>query len=103
MARAGFFGHGTLAGLSIQARLLGYYPAAGYGFWEVGENLAWATPELSAGRMLRLWLRSPEHRANLLLASWREIGIGVVHVGSAPGVFGDLPATIVTVDFGARR
>ena len=45
----------------------------------------------------------PEHRANILTARWRQIGISVVHVGSSGSVFGGGPVTIVTTDFGVRR
>jgi uncharacterized protein YkwD len=49
-----------------------------------------------------LWLSSPPHRANLMTARWREIGLGAVHSTGAPGVYRGGPATIVTADFGAR-
>lgn len=103
MAREGYFGHEALDGLSIEARLERFYPSAGHRFWAVGENLAWGSPGLGPTRALRLWLRSPLHRENLFTRGWREIGIGAVHVDSAPGIFGGMPATIVTVDFGVRR
>jgi uncharacterized protein YkwD len=103
MARAGYFAHEALGGMSVAARLGRYYPSAGYGFWSVGENLAWGSPNLGAARTLHEWLRSPPHRENLFMREWREIGIGAVHVDSAPGVFGGTPVTLVTVDFGVRR
>jgi uncharacterized protein YkwD len=103
MAREGYFGHETLGGLSVGDRISRYYPSAGSRYWSVGENLAWASPDLGATRAMRLWLGSPMHRENLLTAEWREIGIGTVHVASAPGIFGGAPVTIVTVDFGVRR
>jgi uncharacterized protein YkwD len=103
MAREGYFSHVALGGLSIEDRLKSYYPVAGSRYWAVGENLAWGTPDLGATRALHLWLRSPMHRENLFTAEWREIGIGAVHVDSAPGIFGGGPVTIVTVDFGVRR
>ena len=48
-------------------------------------------------------MKSPEHRANLLSAKWREIGLSAVHVQAAPGTFDGLDVTIVTADFGVRR
>ena len=69
----------------------------------MGENLVYSSPDLGAGEALKLWANSPEHRKNLLGSSWREIGISAVHVDSAPGTYGDGPATIVTADFGVRR
>jgi uncharacterized protein YkwD len=103
MARDGYFSHETLGGLSLADRLSRYYPSAGSRYWSVAENLAWASPDLGATRVMHMWLRSPMHRENLLTAEWREIGIGAVHVDSAPGIFGGAPVTIVTVDFGVRR
>jgi uncharacterized protein YkwD len=50
-----------------------------------------------------MWLRSPVHRANLLAAQWREIGIGAVHVTSAPRMYRGAPVTVITADFGVRR
>ena len=48
-------------------------------------------------------MASPEHRANILTARWREIGVSAVHVAAAPGVYHGLDVTIVTTDFGVRR
>ena len=47
-------------------------------------------------------MNSPEHRANLLDRSWREVGLSAVHAASAPGVYGGDEVTIVTADFGFR-
>ena len=52
---------------------------------------------------LQLWLDSPPHRKTLLSRQWREVGLGAVHVASAPGTFGGREVTIVTADFGVRR
>jgi uncharacterized protein YkwD len=48
-------------------------------------------------------MHSPEHRANILTARWRDIGIAAVHVDSAPGTYQNLPVTIITTDFGVRH
>jgi uncharacterized protein YkwD len=103
MAREGYFGHEALDGSSVDARIVRFYPSAGRRLWAVGENLVWGSPDLGATRALRLWLASSLHRENLFTAEWCEIGIGAVHVPSAPGIFGGAPVTIVTVDFGVRR
>jgi uncharacterized protein YkwD len=75
----------------------------GAGRWIVGENLVWASPDLSAQEALEMWLDSPEHRKILMRPAWREIGLGAVHSLSAPGVYGGLAATILTADFGVRK
>jgi uncharacterized protein YkwD len=102
MARLGFFSHNSANGQSFSQRLAHSYTPSGFRSWSVGENLVWGGPDIGAARALRLWLASPPHRAILLTARWREIGLGAVHAVSAPGVYGGRPATIVTADFGAR-
>jgi len=102
MARLGFFSHNSANGASFSQRIAQFYPSRGFHSWAVGENLVWGGPDIGPVRALRLWLSSPPHRANLLAARWREIGLGAVHSSSAPGVYGGRAATIVTADFGAR-
>ena len=102
MARRGYFSHNSANGASFSQRLSYFYPAGGYRSWAVGENLVWGSPDVGAARALRLWLGSPLHRANLLNPRWREVGLAAVHSTSAPGVYRNAPATIITADFGAR-
>jgi uncharacterized protein YkwD len=62
----------------------------------VGENLAWAVgPLAEAHAVVNLWLASPEHRANLLRAGYRTVGVGI-RVGSFEGYAG---ASVITTDF----
>lgn len=43
--------------------------------WRVGENLAWGTEEYGTVRSIfRAWMRSPEHRANIL-GAYSQVGI----------------------------
>jgi uncharacterized protein YkwD len=102
MARLGYFSHNSANGSPFSSRIATYYPARGYRSWTVGENLLWASPDVGAARALRLWLSSPPHRANLLSARWREVGVAAVHADRAPGVYGNAPTTVVTADFGTR-
>jgi len=102
MARKGYFSHNSANGASFSQRLAYFYPARGFRSWSVGENLLWSSPDVGAARALKLWLASPPHRANLLNPRWREIGLAAVHSTSAPGVYHNAPATIVTADFGVR-
>jgi uncharacterized protein YkwD len=102
MARLGYFSHNSANGAPFSRRIVAFYPARGYRSWTAGENLLWASPNVGAARALKLWLASPPHRANLLSPRWRELGLSAVHSSSAPGVYGNAPATIVTADFGAR-
>jgi len=101
MAEHGFFQHTSLDGSPFWKRVESAYPKNG-SRWSVGENLAWASPGLSARQTLALWLASPPHRKNLLSPAWREIGLGAVHA-FAGGVYSGHDVTILTADFGLRR
>lgn len=103
MARRGFFRHESPDGSEFWKRVQRYYGSSGYGYWSVGENLLWSSPDVDAKEALRMWLASPPHRKTLLSRQWREIGLGAVHVASAPGAYAGREVTIVTADFGVRR
>jgi uncharacterized protein YkwD len=103
MATRGFFAHESADGSSFWKRVERFYPSRGFNYWSAGENLAYGSPSMSADGAVRAWMNSPGHRANILSTSWTEIGIGAVHVDSAPGVYAGRPATIITTDFGVRR
>ena len=103
MARVGYFSHDSANGSAFWRRVQRYYPSSGRQYWSVGENLLWASPDVDAAGAVKMWLASPEHRANLLKGDWREIGLSTVHVPSAPGVYHGLEVTIVTADFGVRK
>jgi uncharacterized protein YkwD len=103
MARDGYFAHDSADGSAFWKRIQSFYPSSAWAFWSVGENLLWASPEVTPARALRLWLASPEHRANLMNPRWREIGVGAVHEAAAPGVYQGRDVTIVTTDFGVRK
>ena len=102
MAEDGYFAHESANGGAFWRRIQRFYGMGRYHSWQVGENLLWSSPDVDAAAALRMWLASPEHRANLLNGKWREIGVSAVHVESAPGAYHGLPVTIVTADFGAR-
>jgi len=87
MLRRDYFAHGNFPG-----RMVEFHVSLHTG----GENLAWGSgPYGSAGEVVREWLASPEHRANLLAAGFSRIGIGL-----ARGTFlGTGDATVVTADF----
>jgi uncharacterized protein YkwD len=53
--------------------------------WHVGENLAWGVGEYgTVPSIFRAWLRSPEHRQNLLNGNYTQTGINLT-VGSLEG------------------
>ena len=69
------------------------YGVAGH---RIGENLGWGTGAGGSPRAIVVaWLRSPEHRANLLRPSFTRVGVGDV-VGTFQGYAG---AHVVTADF----
>lgn len=66
----------------------------------LGETLA-VVPRCgggSAGTIVRMWMRSPPHRAILLTPRFRRIG-----VGKRTGSLGSGHSCVVTADFGSRR
>jgi uncharacterized protein YkwD len=80
-----------------------FWPGPGYGSWSAGENLAWGAPGITATQTVSRWMRSPGHRANILNRSWRNIGLGAVHVRRPVGYFGAWDdVTIVAAEFGRR-
>jgi uncharacterized protein YkwD len=101
MVRRRYFGHDSLGGGSFVDRIRHSGYLNGARSWTVGENLAWGTHRSSAPRAITsMWMNSPGHRANILNASFREVGIGLA-IG-APGAGGGPAATYAT-DFGAKR
>jgi uncharacterized protein YkwD len=87
MLRRDYFAHGNFPGRMAAFHVSGR---------AAGENLAWGSgPYGRPGEVVREWLASPEHRANLLAAAFSRIGIGL-----AQGTFlGTSDATVVTADF----
>jgi len=102
MAQKGYFAHESADGSSFFKRIASYYPYRGYSRWSAGENILYSTPDIDSAASLRLWMNSPEHRANLLSRRWRDIGLGALHAASAPGVYNGDAVTVVTADFGVR-
>jgi uncharacterized protein YkwD len=103
MANDGYFAHASADGSVFWKRIRSFYASTPWSYWSVGENLLWSSPDVGASGALQLWLHSPEHRANLMNPSWREIGVAAVHAAAAPGAFEGLDVTIVTTDFGVRH
>ena len=82
----------VLAHGALRARLAAY-DARGPSF---GENLAWGVgSKAGPHEIVRMWLASSGHRANLLRPGWRRVGIGAP-VGTFAGYRN---ATVVTADF----
>jgi uncharacterized protein YkwD len=103
MASDGYFAHESADGSAFWKRIQRFYASSPFRYWSVGENLLWSSPDIDPQGALKLWEDSPEHRANLLNARWREIGVSAIHVTAAPGTYNGLDVTIVTTDFGVRH
>jgi uncharacterized protein YkwD len=101
MLRRHYFSHTSLSGETFVARIRRTGYMQGVHRWRVGENLAlgkpdWGTPST----VVRAWMHSPAHRANILNSHFREIGIGLV---VAPPRDGWGMAVAYTTDFGITR
>jgi uncharacterized protein YkwD len=70
--RCGTFSH-TPCGSKMNAAM----SRTGYarGCFSVGENLAWVSVGVTPRQVVKAWLSSPEHRANLLDAGFRDTGV----------------------------
>jgi uncharacterized protein YkwD len=79
MVRKRYFAHDSRSGADFKSRILHTgYVRAGRGA-VLGENLAWGSQvEATPRSIVRSWMASPGHRANILQPKFREIGIGVV-------------------------
>lgn len=95
-----YFSHTTPTGVSFVDRIMKQdYVDPGEG-WTLGENLAWGSYQLATPKaIVRAWMHSPGHRANILNPQFHEIGIGVVVGAPERGV--ESGATYAT-SFGTR-
>ena|ERR671935_2108924 len=93
MLRTGVFAHGAF---TARIRSVGVRTP------RIGENLAWVengaaspTPSSVARLIVKLWLESPAHRANLLRPGYRLLGVAAPN-----GPFAGHPSVqMVTADF----
>ena len=80
LVRCGQFSH-TACGLDFTTRI----SEAGYRYGEAGENIAMGPSAVGSPRAIMLaWLRSSEHRRNLIDPGYRDQGIAMM-AGSMPG------------------
>jgi uncharacterized protein YkwD len=90
MAAKGYFAHNSPEGLTPWH----WFKTAGYNFVYAGENLA--VRFYDSVDVVRAWMDSPGHRANILNSKFTEIGIGI-----AEGTFEGRPTVFVVQMFGA--
>jgi uncharacterized protein YkwD len=101
MAEEDYFSHITPDGETPLDRIRanGYLsdPQAGY---VVGENIAWGTLWLATPQsIVKAWMESPGHRANILDGGYRETGVGMEPRPPASLAEGQ-PGALYTQDFG---
>ncbi len=103
MVRRRYFAH-TSPGRVTFARRIERTRYASGAAKKLGENLAWGMGDPAApSAIVRGWMQSPEHRANVLDPAFRSIGIGI-----APGVPVATASSAAptgatyTTDFGSR-
>lgn len=102
MERHNCFDHECPGEASVESRLRNvHYLLSGLSSWLYGENIAWGGGDYGTPvAMVKAWMKSPEHRTNILNHSFRDLGVGVVW--GAPGKPHET-AGLYTTDFGYRR
>ncbi len=101
MASEDYFSHYAPNGSSPldRMRATGYIYSSQLAY-EIGENIAWGTLWLASPQsIVSSWMASPEHRANILDAGYRETGIGVSPNAPA-SLSGGQAGGLYTQDFG---
>lgn len=101
MVRHRYFSHNSRNGATPFQRILRAHYAPPRSSWYLGENIGWG----GAGRgapiaLVRMWMHSAGHRANILSGRFRDIGIGIAPGTPAPG--GHLRGATYTTDFGSH-
>ena len=98
MVRKRYFAHNSRSGRDFKSRIVrtGYTRGSAA---ILGENLAWGSRSQATPRaIVRSWMASPGHRANVLQPRFREIGIGVVRASPQ----GSSHAATYAAEFGKR-
>jgi uncharacterized protein YkwD len=93
-----YFSHDGPGGSTLASRVT----RAGYVnpriAWTVGENIGWGSGAIGTPKaMVKAWMASPGHKANLLNPTFKDLGIGIA-LGSPRGGAG----VTYTTDFGVR-
>lgn len=96
MVRHRYFSHVSRNGRSPFDRIRSTHYVPRRASWWLGENIGWGSGSLAQPiAMVRAWMHSPEHRANILSRHFRDIGIGIV-----PGAPVGGGGATYTTDFG---
>jgi len=96
MVRHRYFAHNSRDGRSPFDRMRATHYVPRRASWWLGENIAWGSRSRGApAAIVRAWMHSAPHRANILSRRFRDIGIGI----AARAPVGGAGATYTT-DFG---
>jgi uncharacterized protein YkwD len=96
-----YFAHDSLNGATPFQRMRATHYVPRNASWWLGENIGWGTGSLAQpAALVRAWMHSPMHRANILNPHFREIGIGIA-VGAPSRAFAGQAAATYTTDFGS--
>lgn len=102
MVKRRFFAHVSPSGSTVRTRVARTRYMRGVRAWAIGENIAFGTGASSTPKsIVRSWMNSPGHRANILNGKYREIGIGIAD-GAPVATTATVGATYTT-NFGFRR
>ena len=71
MLRRGYFEHESPEGKTVRERAR----AEGYDWRAIGENIALG--QLTVDEVMDSWMKSPEHRENILDRDYRDLGVGL--------------------------
>jgi hypothetical protein len=97
MVRRSYFEHSTPEGRTVIDRLRAVGYARGMSA-STGENIAYGLgAKATPAAIVRAWMHSPGHRADILRPAFTEIGIGIA-LGAPPKPGGD--GATYTTDFG---
>ncbi len=98
MEQQNYFSHTSRNGDNLVARVRRTGYLAGSNDWTLGENIAWGTDSRAKPRrIVKSWMKSPGHRANILRGSFGDVGVGVAR-GAPTG--GQRDAAVYTTVFG---
>jgi uncharacterized protein YkwD len=101
MVQNHYFSHDAPSGQSFVERIKATHYLRPGSAWSLGENLAWGEgPRATPRQIVGAWMASPPHRANILTAGFRDIGIAVVP-GAPVAAITD--AATYATEFGAVR
>jgi uncharacterized protein YkwD len=102
MVRRGYFEHTSPSGETFVDRITATGYTRGARRWLLGENLIWVRgTESTPQAMVDDWMGSSAHRANLLRARFREIGVAAVR--GTPVSAGDQGGVTVSSEYGFRK